>query len=82
VAVNLKNNEFIITAWAEVATGPGWSNAPIYVLIGARGGGGHRVECLQPGEQGPLLPLIHRAAAAMSEVVTDRVRAIVGGYDT
>lgn len=77
MAVALNENEFVIAAWAEAASGPGWSNRLIYVLVGARGGGGHRIECLQPDEQGPLLPLLHAAAAAMSRIVTERVRAIV-----
>ena len=46
----LKVGEYIVTAYAERAAGPGWGNAPIWVIV--RGVDGRlREECLQPKEQ-------------------------------
>ena len=81
MAVIIADNEHIVTAWAEECSGPGWANRPIWILIARNGGGPHRVACLQPGEQGPILPSLHRPAAAMSKALTDHVRALLAGDD-
>jgi len=46
----IERDDFVITAWAETVSGPGWSNAPLYVLVRSRDGA-LRVECYQPQEQ-------------------------------
>lgn len=40
----------IVTAWAETASGPGWSNRLVYYIWQGEDNALH-MECLQPGEQ-------------------------------
>ena len=43
----IAKTDHIVTAWATLAAGPGWSNSPVWVLL-RDGGGKLRVECIQP----------------------------------
>lgn len=45
-----KAGDSIVTAYAERASGPGWSNAPAWVIVRGRDGN-LREHCLQPDEQ-------------------------------
>lgn len=47
--MKINDGDYIVTAWAEPASGPGWANRPVWVLVRNRNGE-HRVECLQPSE--------------------------------
>lgn len=60
----LEKGESIVTAWAEYAEGPGWSNTPVWVLVRAVDGK-LRIECLQPDEQGSDLCVLYDPSAAI-----------------
>ena len=64
----LQNGDYVITAYAEPASGPGWANSPIWVIVGNRNG--HmRQECIQPDRHttymSMLYPFSERAHAGM-----------------
>lgn len=44
-----RKDDVIVTAWAELCTGPGWANTPIWVIVSNNNE--LRRECLQPNEQ-------------------------------
>jgi hypothetical protein len=43
--------ETVLTAFAESASGPGWANSPIWVVVRKNGTSEYMVRCIQPGEQ-------------------------------
>lgn len=51
----------IVAAWAESASGPGWANAPVWVLVRERDGT-LRLDCLQPSEQTHAMHLLYRVS--------------------
>lgn len=73
----LAENERIVAAWAEECNGPGWANWPIIVLIAGCSGSNLRTVYIQPGEQGPVLPSLHKASAAMTETLVREVRHLL-----
>jgi hypothetical protein len=48
--MKLAKGERVVCAWAERASGPGWSNFPVWVIVEDYNGEMHR-ECLQLHEQ-------------------------------
>ena len=56
-------NEILVTAFAENASGPGWTNAPIWVIYQDQSGI-LRKECIQPGEQSIRMAAIYTVSAA------------------
>lgn len=72
----LQSGDTIVTAWAETCSGPGWVNQVVWVLIASRAGA-LRVEALQPHEQSRALARLHRAAAAVTELVRTEVQEVM-----
>lgn len=64
----------IVAAWAESASGPGWANAPVWVLVRERDGT-LRLDCLQPSEQTHAMHLLYRVSACATAEMTAAVRA-------
>lgn len=60
----LEDGEWLETAWASPAAGPGWANSPLKVLIG--GPGGWRVEYLQPDQQSRDIWMLYGISAAVN----------------
>jgi hypothetical protein len=56
----------VVTAWAEKASGSGWINRIVWVLLQRRGTNQYRVECLQPEEQGAETRLLFNVSALVS----------------
>jgi len=48
--MNWKDGDRVVTAWAESASGPGWANQLVWVLVRDRMGA-LRIKALQPREQ-------------------------------
>lgn len=71
--MSLSPGETIVTAWAETCSGPGWSNALIWVLISTPTG--LRVESIQPHEQTAEMRAMHSVGAT----VTREMRKMVEG---
>lgn len=61
-ALHLAPNESIRAAWCERASGPGWSNRIVWVLV--QSPTRIRVECLQPDEQTEDMRLLFDVAEA------------------
>lgn len=61
--------EQIVTAWAEISEGPGWSNRPVFILLRHTHTGVLRIIDLQPEEQDRVLRMLHGAAARMAELL-------------
>jgi len=57
--MKIEKNEYIITAFAQGASGPGWANTPIYIVVQDIYGK-IRTECLQPTEQTPEMWAIYK----------------------
>lgn len=70
-----KVEEFIVVAWAEPASGPGWSNAPIHAIVQEIGGGVMRQVWLQPGEQTAAMLTLYDVNAASTAAMTRLVAA-------
>ena len=69
----LEDGEQIITAYAQLAEGPGWENWPIWVLIRTRNGM-IREECLQPEEQTAEMITLYGVAVAVHEAMIRAIR--------
>lgn len=72
----LRKGEYVITAWAEPAAGPGWCNAPVCVLLGTPDGT-YRKEVLQPEDQTAEMIALYSVSAAASGAMTEAVRKAV-----
>ena len=68
----LKPEDTILTAYAEPASGPGWSNQPVIVVVQSRDGD-IRLECLQPVEQSRDMWIIYRLSAEIHRMMVTAV---------
>ena len=57
-----REGDFIVTAYAQSAPGPGWGNSPLWVIV-RDAAGVLREECIQPEEQTETMHLLYRASA-------------------
>ena len=74
--MRLEKNERIVTAYAQRASGPGWSNMPVWVIV-RDANGNLREECIQPDEQtAEIAHLFHVSEAAHFAMVAAVERAI------
>jgi len=71
--VKITDTEEVVAAWAEEASGPGYSNALYWVLLRETAPGHKfgrlRIEALQPEDQPVILFALHATAAAMQRLV-------------
>lgn len=65
----LNKGDRVVTAWAEEASGPGFYNPLVWVLVRDQFGQ-LREEALQPDEQGDSLKVLHAASAAITRSMT------------
>lgn len=77
--MKLNKNEYVVTAYASRASGPGWANTPVWVVICDRSTGKFREECLQPNEQSEGMRILYGVSeqahtAMMHEVCMFLVR--------
>ena len=70
----ITKHDTIITAFAERASGPGWANSPIWVIVENRVSGRMRRECIQPQDQTPQMGWMYCISAAAHASMTDAVR--------
>jgi len=76
--VRLPKDAHVITAYAEPASGPGWANAPVWVIW--RGQDGIlQQSCLQPHEQSSEIVLLYSIAATVHGTLCRLVRRLIGG---
>jgi len=65
----------IVTAWAETATGPGWSNRPIWYLHYSNGV--PVVDAIQPQDQTPEMHRLYDICEAANAALLAEVRKAV-----
>lgn len=61
-----RTEEFVVTAFAAPARGPGWANTPVVVVVQERGGGPTRQVWLQPEQQSETMRTLYRISAEVS----------------
>jgi hypothetical protein len=80
----MDTKEFVVVAWAERASGPGWSNQPIRAIVQEFGGGPMRQIWLQPDEQtvemGWLYEINDISTAQMTNLVAAKLKMQTGRY--
>lgn len=74
--VRLLHTEYVETAYAQLASGPGWANSPIWIVITDAATGKTRKECLQPSEQTPEMLCIYHLCALAHASLMNEVRKI------
>lgn len=62
-------NDTVLTAYAESARGPGWANAPVWLIVRSAAGA-LRQECLQPEEQTETMRLFYRVSEQAHHTMT------------
>lgn len=74
--MKLADGESIVTAYAQAAAGPGWSNTPVWVIV--RGADGKlREECLQPTEQTQTMRLFYRISQEAHLTMKEEAESLV-----
>jgi hypothetical protein len=65
--------DVVIAAWADSAAGPGWANQPVWVCVRSQLDGSHRIECLQPNEQGDEIQILYSVSQSAHRAMTGAV---------
>lgn len=73
VSMKIKPTEHIVTAYAQPADGPGWSNRPLWVIVCDRTDGSLRRECIQPEKQTDEMRVLYATAAAVHTALVKSV---------
>jgi hypothetical protein len=80
----MKPTKQVLTAWAEVCRGPGWSNSIVWVLTRDIKDGTLKIECLQPHEQSEgvlwMFGVSDKASNTMVNAVLDSDKARKSGW--
>lgn len=75
--MKLNKDEYVVTAYASRASGPGWANTPLWVVIRDRVTGLYREDCIQPEHQTAGMRILYgiseQAHMAMVAEVADFV---------
>jgi hypothetical protein len=72
----IKDDDHVITAYAEPAHGPGWSNTPIWVIL-ADSSGKLREECIQPEDQTHEMLILYRISAQVHKSMTSAIKSAI-----
>lgn len=70
----ITKHDTIVAVAAIPASGPGWSNTPLWVVVKNRDGK-LREECLQPEEQGSAVLGLYRIAAAVHTAMVHAIES-------
>ena len=73
--MKLNEHDHIIAVVAEPASGPGWANTPLWIIV-QNGNGKLRRECLQPDEQSNGIRVLYATAAAAHGAMVREVEAL------
>lgn len=68
----IEKEDKIVTAFAESASGPGWANQPVWIIVRDKLGN-LREECLQPEEQTETMQAIYKISQAVHQVMKHEV---------
>lgn len=73
--MKIKAHDHIIAVVAQPASGPGWANTPLWIIL--QDGNNHlRRVCLQPEEQSDGLRMLYATAAAVHVALVREVEAL------
>ena len=72
----LEADEYIVTAYARAASGPGWVNYPLWVVVASNATGKMREACLQPHEQTEEMRMLYAFSALATAKMTAAVERI------
>ena len=75
--IKLTENEMVVCAYAEKASGPGWSNCPVFVVIENKCTCGIRTECIQMDQQSEEMLTIYDIAAEVHETMLRMAKMMV-----
>lgn len=70
----IKKTDHIITAFGQSASGPGWGNSPVWIIVQSRLDGSIRQECIQPEDQTVEIHHLYRVSQAAHEAMTEAVK--------
>lgn len=70
----IKKTDHIVTAYAQSGSGPGWGNAPIWVIVRSKLDGTLREECIQPEDQTKDMMLLYRVSQVAHNAMTNAVQ--------
>ncbi len=70
--LHLKPHDYIVAAYAEPCSGPGWRNSPIWVVV-QDGDKNLRMECIQPKFQTAQMMDLYRISAIIHSEMTGAV---------
>lgn len=74
--LRLAPGEYIAAVVPEFASGPGWSNRPLWVYIGTGRGHEMRCECIQPEQQTRDMRIMFATLAAAHSQMLAAVEAV------
>lgn len=66
--IELLKTDRIVCAYARPANGPGWANAPLWVVVKDKDGK-LQERCLQPSEQTREMQLLYRIASCVDSAL-------------
>jgi hypothetical protein len=72
--IKLSKGDAVVTAFAERASGPGWANTPIWVIV-QNGDGILRRECIQPEHRTAAMAWLYDSSEAAHKAMTGAVLA-------
>ncbi len=70
--MKLAKDDHVVTAYAQRASGPGWANVPLWIVV-RDANGRLREECLQPEEQTPTMAALYNIAEAVHHAMRQAV---------
>lgn len=59
----------VMAAWAELASGPGWANHPLWVLV-RYADGRYDLKCMQPEDHSPTVAALYAIGANVHQQLT------------
>lgn len=75
--MKLGKDDYIITAYPELAAGPGWANSPVWVIVKNRMTAIIREECIQPDEFSRDMYVLFKPAVAAHETFLSVVKDLL-----
>jgi hypothetical protein len=75
--VRLSEFDMIVAAYARKASGPGWSNRPLWVIVEDRRTGKLREECIQPHQQSEEIWRLYDIAAEVDVALYAAVKRLL-----
>ena len=78
--VRLSEHDRIVCAYARKASGPGWSNRPLWVIVEDRITGRMREECIQPQQQSDEMWRLYDIAHEVDCVLYAAVKRLLANH--